>query len=467
MADPISVPIPTDPDELAALAFDYMEANVPDWDRSRGDAASQVLAACAQIIASGAETAADAPFAILRYLGQWVDGLAPIDDTPAQTTATVTSLDALGHTIYDGTRFEILTSGDGGVVFFSVGDVVITAPATATAAGEVVLVAETAGAAGSGLPADSDVRPVDALAWIDTVTLTVITTGGVDAESDDEYLARWIVLRALSTDSPILAANAAALVKALIPGVGRTLALDNYDPVAGTYGHEKYNTVAAVDLVGETLAGGIVTAAEDLLEAKRTWGFVTAVIGAIYTTVDVAVTYLAHAGFDLTASDDVVEAEVANYLDPLVWSTSGNSDGDEWRALDKVYLYEAVSVVNAVEPVDRITSLKLGRVRSVTGVASTDLFTSTAHGYSAGDPAIFQGLTGGAGITAGTEYFVIASGLTADAFRVSTTLGGATINFTTDLTVGTVRSMQAADVTLAQPAALTRPGTITATGTAP
>ena len=35
------------------------------------------------------------------------------------------------------------------------------------------------------------------------------------------------------------------------------------------------------------------------------------------------------------------------------------------------------------------------------GVAATDIFTCTAHGYSAGDLVIITALTGGAGIFAG------------------------------------------------------------------
>jgi hypothetical protein len=76
--------------------------------------------------------------------------------------------------------------------------------------------------------------------------------------------------------------------------------------------------------------------------------------------------------------------------------------------------------------------------QAVTGVASTDLFAKTGHGYVAGDGVVFGSLVGGVGIIAGTVYVVIASGLTADNFRVSATAGGSTINFTTDLTSGTV-----------------------------
>lgn len=75
---------------------------------------------------------------------------------------------------------------------------------------------------------------------------------------------------------------------------------------------------------------------------------------------------------------------------------------------------------------------------AVTAAAATDLFTRTAHGLAAGDAVRFTALTGGTGITAGKTYFVIASGITANDFRVSATLGGATIDVTSDLTAGTV-----------------------------
>lgn len=81
-------------------------------------------------------------------------------------------------------------------------------------------------------------------------------------------------------------------------------------------------------------------------------------------------------------------------------------------------------------------------VLSVTGVAATDTFTSAAHGMTAGTPMSFFAITGGAGIVAGTTYYVIASGLTANEFKVSATLGGASINFTTDLTAGTIPPRQ-------------------------
>lgn len=79
--------------------------------------------------------------------------------------------------------------------------------------------------------------------------------------------------------------------------------------------------------------------------------------------------------------------------------------------------------------------------KAVTAVAATDLFTSAGHGFIAGEPVVFSGLTGGAGLTAGQTYYVIAANLTTNNFQVSATFGGSTIDLTTDLTAGTVTKL--------------------------
>ncbi|HET9683596.1 MAG TPA: hypothetical protein VFP15_05795, partial [Gemmatimonadaceae bacterium] len=69
-----------------------------------------------------------------------------------------------------------------------------------------------------------------------------------------------------------------------------------------------------------------------------------------------------------------------------------------------------------------------------TATASTDLVNLTAHGLNAGDRIYFTRLVGGTGLALNTTYYVIASGLTANAFKVSTTSGGAAVDITVDYT---------------------------------
>ena len=66
------------------------------------------------------------------------------------------------------------------------------------------------------------------------------------------------------------------------------------------------------------------------------------------------------------------------------------------------------------------------------GVTNDDIF-SPGHGLAVNDRVIFWPTIGAVlptGMSEDTEYFVIAAGLTTDAFRVSATLGGSTIAIT-------------------------------------
>jgi hypothetical protein len=63
---------------------------------------------------------------------------------------------------------------------------------------------------------------------------------------------------------------------------------------------------------------------------------------------------------------------------------------------------------------------------------ATDTIAYTAHGLSAGDVVKYfhGGGTAATGLTNNTTYYVISSGLTADAFKVSATSGGTTVDIT-------------------------------------
>lgn len=64
-------------------------------------------------------------------------------------------------------------------------------------------------------------------------------------------------------------------------------------------------------------------------------------------------------------------------------------------------------------------------------IATPGVVGWVAHGLVAGNPVMFS--TTGAlptGVTAGTTYYVISSGLTTDAFEISATLGGSAVNTT-------------------------------------
>jgi hypothetical protein len=68
------------------------------------------------------------------------------------------------------------------------------------------------------------------------------------------------------------------------------------------------------------------------------------------------------------------------------------------------------------------------KTATVTFDTTSDLVNWMAHGFPAGARVTFTGGTLPTGITSGTAYFVLSSGLTADNFKVATIRGGSAIN---------------------------------------
>ena len=74
---------------------------------------------------------------------------------------------------------------------------------------------------------------------------------------------------------------------------------------------------------------------------------------------------------------------------------------------------------------------KIGVV--LAGDLTPNTIESVSHGYTAGTQVTFYPVEGGslpAGLTEGTLYYVIATGLTTDVFEVSATSGGAAVDIT-------------------------------------
>jgi hypothetical protein len=96
------------------------------------------------------------------------------------------------------------------------------------------------------------------------------------------------------------------------------------------------------------------------------------------------------------------------------------------------------------------TTVSIGPDRtsfSITGDAGTDVITATGHNFVTNQAVSFPTLTGGSGVNFFTRYFVrdVVAGTS---FKVSTTIGGGAVDFTTNITAGTVIS--AASLVLTQ-----------------
>lgn len=72
-------------------------------------------------------------------------------------------------------------------------------------------------------------------------------------------------------------------------------------------------------------------------------------------------------------------------------------------------------------------------LRGVATVTTGDTFTSVAHGLTTDDRVFFATVAGDAiptGLSTTTLYFIKSAGLTADAFQIATTSGGAAVDIT-------------------------------------
>lgn len=224
--------IETDPEAYAEDAYAFLQSVFPGWSPADGALSTRQIQAVARILAVLGRLASAPPTSIFRYLGAKLFGIPPVDAAAAIGTTTWTMRDDAGYTIHAGTQVGISAAGDDLVPFVVLADVVVPPGSTATAAGEVTIIAVTPGAAASALGmAGTDVELIDLLDNVTAITLTDTTSGGVDAELDEDYLPRLVGKLQLLTPTPVLPAEFAAVARDE-PGVDRALVIDLYNPFA-------------------------------------------------------------------------------------------------------------------------------------------------------------------------------------------------------------------------------------------
>ena len=125
----------------------------------------------------------------------------------------------------------------------------------------------------------------------------------------------------------------------------------------------------------------------------------------------------------------------ARYLEaPAVTFSGGGGSSAAATASISGGAVSAIAVTNvgsAYTSAPTVAVAKPRRTIPTSGVTTgTDTFAYTAHGLNAGDVLVYNngGGSSATGLTSGTTYYVIASGLTANAFKVSATDGGSTVD---------------------------------------
>jgi hypothetical protein len=357
MADTfIEVPMETDPVILKDGAIDYIKARIANWQPADGDPMDVLLGAISEMAAENRDLASDFPKAAFRWAGANIFHVPPIDAAPASVNSTWTMKDNAGYTIPAETNVLIEAAGDLLVPFQVAEEVIVPPGSVNTAAGEVLLIAVEPGSDGEDLAGPATLQ--DTLDFVTNLVMVGNTTGGVDAEEDDVYLARLSQTLETLSLTPIVARDFAILFRT-IPGVFRALALDNFNPADGTSDNPRMVAIAAIDQGGNPVSSAIKDAGKAMLQARRETNFTVNTMDPVRTTVDVDYEVVMRPGNDAATVEADVDAAIAAYLDPATWGAPLTGEAPEWDNQDKVRYLELSTVINNVDTVDYIVNLTL------------------------------------------------------------------------------------------------------------
>lgn len=260
MAGYIGIPIETDPDVLTAEALDSLANSYPGFSAKEAHLEVWVTEVCARMNAETRNLASLVPDDIFRYFGESLVRVVPVAAASAAALTTWTMQDIAGYTIAEGTVVAYRTAGDRLSSFVTTQ--ARTVPPGQTQALEVPIRSLETGAQYNGL-GPTGLELVDSLSFVKGIVASAPTSGGVDPESDEEYLGRLRDEMTLLTPRFVHASDAAVLARR-ISGVHRALGIDNYEPselIAGANRTAASTTITApansfiAEDVGRTAAG--------------------------------------------------------------------------------------------------------------------------------------------------------------------------------------------------------------------
>jgi uncharacterized phage protein gp47/JayE len=375
MADYIELPLVDDPDALLEVGIDYLEAAIVGFVSRPGNVETVLLEANSQIAAEVIQQAALVPPVVFGYAGAALFGIPPHAAVPATATATVTwALDTPASMIAAQSLVAVPHPSGEAALFTVDSDVV------APQGGGDVLVGVTALEAGANANgAFGNAELVDVVDGVATVFVQG-ASGGVDAESDSDYLDRLSEALTLLAPRPILPGDFAVMARQ-VPGVGRTLAIDLYQPGtndnvaagqpggplvvegapvaagAGVTPVERCVTTVITGENGQPPTQALMHDAWVELDSAREVNFLAYVIAPHYTTIDVQATVKAYPGYLKADVKAAAQAMLATWLDP---NNYGESDvADAWAPDAFARIYEAVDYLNRASGVHYVVSVQL------------------------------------------------------------------------------------------------------------
>jgi len=378
--------IDANPDDLAQAAFDSWAAQYPGWVPAQGNVEVVQMRALAAMIAELMSVAADVPASVFRAWGPFV-GIYPIEAVSAQISVTIATTTGYPPQIAAGTQFAIVDpTGQQTAWVLAASTTLAASPVAAT------LIAVQPGAAQNAYPATSTIQLVDtvdplgvSLVGVGAVVATSVSTGGLDAETDDAYQARLSSELTLLAPRPILPVDFAilALSRPDISPVFRALAIDTYDPgtanggtsAGPATGISRCVTVVVMDASGGAPSG--IASLATWLDSLREINFQVFVMARILATVYVSYTVKALAGYATTDVQTAVNQAIEGYLSPLGFGVPPDAGAVTagWVAQPLVRYQDVSAIISGTPGVDYYSALTIGTAASPTGTVDVTLDT--------------------------------------------------------------------------------------------
>lgn len=359
----ITYPVVTDARDLMTRAFNFMKLKIPNWQPAEPNLDVWIIEAAADQGADIASLTSQVPTTIFRFGGNSLFRFPPIDATAATVTSTWYFNDTVDHLIRAGTQLGIRDNNGNLVPFKVLVDYEHAGGTSNTPAGAVVLIAVTPGSEATDIGFSGDnAELLDTISWVNYVNITAATSGGVDAETDQEYLDRIAVKLQTITPTPILAPDFSILARD-VPGVQRAVTLDGYNPSGDTFGNEKMVTVFALDDLGVPVGAGVKTAISDYLEGLRELNFVVNTADPTMHEIDYTVHAQRQAGYTQIDVASRIVTAIKSFSDPRLWGVGPSDNPNDpvtWNNTNTIRYLDLAARVGNVSGVDHITLLTLG-----------------------------------------------------------------------------------------------------------
>ena len=234
------------PETILRDMLEDISAAIPGWLPSEGNLEVALMEAISFQISEVRRLQSQVPIGIFRFFGEQVVQLAPIDAISSTVRSSWTMVDTDGYTIPSGVLVGLRSSGSD-IHIFRVRDSVVVAPGIlATLPSQVILESLNPGVESNGIASGAFGELIDTLPFVASIATTEDVSGGLEAETDGQYLNRLADQFVLFSPRAIVPTDFESLARS-VPGVSRATAVDGYNPDMNTFDNEKTILVSVID----------------------------------------------------------------------------------------------------------------------------------------------------------------------------------------------------------------------------